>query len=249
MNFIETPNLPKGPVGLVILDGRIDEKIEQSLAKRNIKVLKTCAHADVYEAIAYHPDIVLHHLGEEYIVYAPGTSEHLLKMLKNLSFVLLEGEKHLGPKYPANIAYNVARVGKLAFHNFKYSDPILKQELVRRGVKLVNVNQGYSKCSISIVDEKSIITADRGIAKAAIDNGIETLVIDSDENISLPGLSYGLIGGSTGLLDKSKWAVSGDFWTLASAYKISHFLNERGIELISLSDEQIIDIGSIISLL
>lgn len=248
MGFITNPNLPEKPVGLAVVDGRINGKIEKSLAEKGVKVLKTCAHTSVYAAISHHPDIMLHHLGEEYVIYAPGTSQSLLDALKQLGFVLLEGEKRLGSKYPDNIAYNVARVGKIAFHNFKYTDRVLTNELLKRGVKLINVNQGYSKCSVSIVGEDAIITADRGIAKVAGENGINVLLIEPEENIVLPGLACGFIGGSTGLVDKGKLAVSGDIGTLRSAQNILDFIKQRDMEVFSLSDEMVIDIGSVLPL-
>jgi hypothetical protein len=248
MNFVKVPNMPKGPVGLVIIDGRIDSEIENTLVQKGIKVFKTSAHIDVYDAVSHHPDIMIHHLGDEHIVYAPGTCEYLLDKLRKSGFALLKGGTRLGSAYPENVAYNVARVGNVAFHNFKYTDPVLKNELVRRGVELVNVKQGYSKCSISIVDEASIITADKGIAKAAEANGIEVLLIGSEEKIELPGLSCGFIGGCTGLINKNEWAITGDIINLASANNINEFLERRGVKIVPLSKKSVIDVGTIIPL-
>jgi len=249
MNFIEKPNLPQGPVTLAVVDGRLESEIEAELIKQGLELIKTNIHKGVYEAISFHPDVMLHHLLGRDIVYAPGTHSALLSALKEKGFRLIKGSAKLSIAYPGNIAYNVARVGNLAFHNLNYTDPLLKEALIKMGVDLVHVKQGYSKCSISIINERSIITSDKGIAEAAINKGVEALLIESDENISLPGLKGGFLGGSSGLIDKNKWVVTRDIKTLKSAKKIQNFLDQKNMQIISLVQGQPIDIGSIIPLL
>lgn len=231
---------------MVIADGRINNSIEEGFKKKNISVIKTKAYKGVYEAISFHPDIFFHHLGGSDIVYAPGTHEQTLSQLLSYGFKLIKGLTTLSSKYPHNIAYNVARIGKLAFHNTKYTDTILANELEKRKVRLIHVNQGYSKCMVCIVDEKSIITSDKGIAKAAKDNGLEVLLIESAEKILLPGFDSGFIGGSTGLINKNELAFSGNLETLNSSEKIFDFVRARNIKLVSLTYNSIYDIGSIL---
>lgn len=249
MNYIEIPNLPQGPVKVAIIDGRVSRKIEEKISDFGITLLKTHKHPGVYEAISYHPDIMIHHIGKEDVVYAPGTHPGFLGELCRYGFKLIEGSTPPGLRYPANIAYNAARVGKLVFHNLKHTDPVLKRELERAGVELVHVSQGYAKCSIAVIDENCIITSDTGIARAAEAKGVEVLLIEPEEHILLPGLSCGFIGGSSGLIDKSKWVVTGNIETFKSFHKIFHFLSAKGIEIISASDEQVVDLGSIIPIL
>lgn len=249
MEFIQVPNLPDAPAAAVLMDGRIGEKIEKSLTEAGILVLKTAAHTGIYEAVCFHPDMLLHHLGCNDMVYAPGTDGVLLDALAKLGFRLIPGLSRLSSKYPFNIAYNVARVGNLAFHNEKFTDPVLKMELDKRGVEFVDVKQGYSKCSISVVSQNAIITSDCGIERAAVKKGLDVLLLPPEEGIRLPGLDYGFIGGSTGMLDKRLWAITGDAQNLKSFYKIHDFLTAKEVKIISLSDEYIVDVGSIIPLL
>ena len=52
------------------------------------------------------------------------------------------------------------------------------KELEARGLlELIDVPQGYSKCSTVVLDERSIITYDRGIIKACEGRGLEVLEI------------------------------------------------------------------------
>jgi len=248
MNLLNIPNIPKKRVRLALVDGRISSGLEKGFSDRGIEIIKTEAHPGLYPAISCHPDAVFHHLGDNLMVYAPGTSMAVVAALEDMGFLLIEGEKPLTAKYPGSVHYNAARVGNLAFHNTRYTDRILRENLCKRGVELVHVNQGYTKCAISVVDENSIITIDRGIAKAAERKGLDVLVIEED-GILLPGIKSGFIGGATGLIDEKKLAVAGNIYRLKSAMKILDFLSQKGIEHVSLSDEPVMDIGSIIPLL
>ena len=249
MDYIALPNLPEGSVNLAVIDGRISSAAEGQLLLNKIKLIKTSRHTGVYEAVSYHPDIMFHHIGLNRIVYAPGTDDTLLNVLSGFGFNLIKGDSELSSKYPCDIAYNVARVGMFFFHNMKYTDAVLKSELEKCGIEPVHVEQGYAKCSISIANGSSIITSDTGIARVAEKKGIDVLLIDFKQNILLPGLSYGFIGGCSGLVGKSMWAVNGDEKKLTSFKEIHDFLSRKNIQLLSLSDDQVVDIGSIIPLM
>lgn len=249
MNYVHVPNLPQSPVSLAVVDCRAGQKIISSLEALGVELIKAKIHPGVYEAISCHPDIMIHHIGRNRILYAPGTNIELLCSLSSHGFELIKGQTSLSGKYPGDIAYNAARIGNFAFHNLKYTDPVLKNELFKEEIELIHINQGYAKCSICIVSHNSIITSDVGIARIAEKHGIESFLLECDNGIVLPGLDYGFIGGSTGLLDKNKLAVAGDFYRLPAADNIEKFVNGKGINIISLSNEKIVDIGSIIPLL
>lgn len=248
MSYVHIPNLPQGWTRLAVVDGRIGGDLEEGLRTLNIELIKTVRHPELYEAVSCHPDMMLHHLGDEYMIYAPGVEDKILQSLTKHGLKLIRGETCLVAKYPGDIAYNVARVGNFAFHNLKYTDKVLERELKKRGVELVHVKQGYSKCSVSVVDENSIITADKGIAAAALEKGLEVLLIEPEDGILLPGLSNGFIGGSTAMLDRRTWAVAGNFSFLKAADRIRKFLEDRNIRILSLSEKDIVDIGSILPL-
>jgi hypothetical protein len=245
MKYVENPNIPENKVELAIIDGRIDTRLSEGLSKSKINIIKTKAHPSLYASVAYHPDMFLHHLGGRDIVYAPGTDTGILHELEEYGFRLIRGDSELISRYPGDISYNVARIGRYAFHNTKYTDKTLKDWFFKYDVELIHVNQGYAKCAISIVDENSIITMDRGIAGIAEKKGFDVLIIE-EKDILLPGLDNGFIGGSTGLIHRKKWAIAGDITALSSYCQISDFLKSKGIEIISLSNEQVVDIGSLL---
>lgn len=249
MNYVTIPNIPQKPIKLAVVDGRISESIEKSLLQLGIKLIKTFPVRSVHTSVSFHPDIMLHHIHNNLIVCAPDTDQRLVETLCKEGFEICRGKTSLTSEYPGDIAYNVARVGRRAFHNLKYTDCVLRDKLENAGVEFINVNQGYSKCSISIVDECSIITADKGIAKGAEKAGIEVLLIAPDERIMLPGLSSGFIGGSTGLLSNDQWAIAGDINKLKCGKTIIDFLDKKGKTAVSLSNDDVMDIGTILPLI
>ncbi|MGB9780983.1 DUF6873 family GME fold protein [Caldanaerobacter sp.] len=240
------PFIPERDVKCVLIDGR-ELDIGKALERLGIKVLYTERCTDLYEAISYHPDIHVHPLDEGEVVVAPNVSQAFLHKLVELDIKVIKGKTFLKRNYPYDIAYNVARLGNVAFHNLKYTDPVLREELEKRGVKFLHVNQGYTKCNIAIVDDRSFITSDTGILDVAVKNGFDVLLI-SPGGIVLKGFDYGFIGGATGLIGKRKLAFTGDFSYLKDYEKIMDFLNKKGIEIVQLTSAQIKDIGSIIPL-
>ena len=58
----------------------------------------------------------------------------------------------------------------------------------------INVSQGYSKCSLCIVNENSVITEDDGIAEVLKRHNMDVLKISAGD-VLLSGLDYGFLGG------------------------------------------------------
>lgn len=247
--YIINPNLPEGSVKLAIIDGRIGIDAEKKLKSLGMGLLKMKPHRGLYEAVCSHPDMLLHHIGDRTVVFAPGTDPALLNELRTYGFTLLEGKRELSPSYPLDIAYNVARVGNKYFHNLKYTDPVIAGRLERMGIKAVHIEQGYAKCSMLPVDKNSIITSDPGVAKAAEREGLHVLLADFGSSIKLPGLNCGFIGGAGGMLSEKICAVNGKINDLSCFKAVSTFLSKRKINFLELSDEPATDIGSILPLI
>ncbi|MBV1819651.1 hypothetical protein L0P54_09495 [Anaerosalibacter bizertensis] len=241
------PFIPYKKGNLVIIDGRVDEKVIKFLEKLNIKVIKTVKCEDVHEAIAYHPDIVLHPINYKTLIVAPNVFEYYEEKFFGTGIELIRGEKQLVRDYPGDIAYNVGRVYGYAIHNFKYTDEKLLFYLKKEGLELIHVNQGYTKCSMAVVDEKAIITADRPIYEAMTKYYIDTLLIEPG-HIKLEGFNYGFIGGCFGSLCKNDIFISGKFNNHPDKDKIKKFLKKHKKNLIFLSNDKIVDLGTIITL-
>lgn len=242
-----SPFIPLKKSNIAIVDGRVPQGIIDSLESHKLETILTCKCEELYEAISNHPDIVIHPINRNTLIIAPNVYDYYVDLLKNKGLNLIKGEKKLLRNYPDNVAYNVARVGNYAIHNFKYTDEKLKFYLGKEGIDFIDVKQGYSKCSVSIINDKAIITSDSSIYKKCIGMDIDALLIRS-EAIKLPGLNYGFIGGATGLMSPNELLITGSLDTHPDGAHIKNFMAKYGVFPIILSNKEIIDIGSIITL-
>jgi len=97
MKFIQEPNLPEGRAGLAVVDGRISRKAEDALRALGIELVMLRPHPGLYEAVSCHPDMMLHHIGGNVIVYAPGTDAEAVSKLEAYGFRMVTGQSALTP--------------------------------------------------------------------------------------------------------------------------------------------------------
>lgn len=245
--FILNPNIPEGDVSLVLIDGRAGESAISNLERRGIKVLKTQKCTPLYEAVSFHPDMFIHHLGGSSMVCAPNAPSKTVEELFSLGFNIIKGRKSITGKYPDDIAYNVARIDNYAVCNTAYTDPVLMECLRNLGVKLIDVKQGYSKCSILIAGRRSIITSDEGVYRTFLPYDFELLKIRPGF-IELKGLNYGFIGGAAGLISQKVLAFAGNIKCHPDFDEILKFLCKNGIDIEVLESGKLQDIGTLIPL-
>ena len=153
----------------------------------------------------------------------------------------------LGGEYPESIRYCAVILEKYFIHNTKYTAPELISYAEKTGLEIIDVRQGYTKCSCCIVDGKSIITSDNGICKRIFDRpeiDIDVLKI-SPGHILLPGHEYGFIGGCCGRLG-DEIVFCGDIDRHPDGYWIRRFIEDRGLKIKSFPQLPLLDVGSII---
>ncbi len=247
MKFVESSFIPNKKINLALVDNRITSSMKNTLLNLNINIIESINCEDTYNAISSHPDISLIKLNNNDILVAPNVFEYYDKILSPVGFNIIRGNKSISNKYPDDICYNVAILGDKIIHNFKYTDDVLLDYIKKNNMKKINVNQGYCKCSICIVDENSIITSDTGIHNEVIKHNIDCLLIRSG-HIDLFELNYGFIGGCSGLIDKNTLVFFGDITKHPDFEKINNFLLSKSKEFICLSDEKLLDLGSLIPL-
>ena len=243
MNALKNPNLPEKEVKGVLVDYRTPENIIDRIKCMNIDVYRSQKCSSLYSSVDGHPDMVLCHIMGNFFVCEPNFCEYYKSMFPFVN--IIKGDTYIQDTYPQDIAYNIARVGKYAFCKMEYTDRKIIEYLNRFDVKIINVNQGYSKCSICVVDENSIITSDKGIAKSAEKYNIDVLLI-KEGHIKLKDLDYGFIGGASGKLSSNKLAVAGNINFHCDSEHIYDFCLKKGVDIISLSNEMLVDIGTII---
>lgn len=245
--FIQNPNLPRSKVSMGIIDGRADKHIISKLNEAGINVLRTDTCKDLYDAVSFHPDMFLHHIGGNLIVVPPNAPETTLNKLSDEGFNIIKGEKYISRKYPADTAYNVARIGNYAVCSVKNTDRVLLQNLQDAGVAIIDVKQGYAKCSVCIAGENACITSDGGIYGALSRYGFDVLLV-SPGFISLHELNYGFIGGASGLISDDTILFSGNIEAHPDFIKIESFLKKHNKRICCIDKLYMTDVGSFIPL-
>ncbi len=243
--FVCLPNVPERRIQSMLTDYRINSQAAAELKRLGVHLLYTIPLHSLHPAVSGHPDMALHHLGGRYFCCSPEGAGYYQKLLPGAKIFV--GNTALERNYPKDIAYNVGRVGNNAFHNLKYTDPRIYEYYKKIGVNLIHVNQGYSKCSICIIAPNAIITEDTVIAQRASENGIDALLI-CNRGVVLEGLSCGFLGGASGLLDPHTLLVNGNINTHPAYKAIAGFCRNHHVEIHSLHNGRIEDIGSLMPL-
>jgi hypothetical protein len=179
----------------------IDEKMrvfeKKALINMGYNLIELKRSNSVYEEISSHTDIFTCFINNKLFI-EPSQYANFKNISNNIKKIAGE-EVHL--KYPLDVKYNVCIVGKYAIHNFNFTEESLLEELKNSKYKLINVKQGYSNCSIAVIDENSVIVSDRGLKKALEKMNINVLFLDYTPDIKLiKGNCYskmvGFIGGA-----------------------------------------------------
>jgi regulator of extracellular matrix RemA (YlzA/DUF370 family) len=245
--FVTSPNLPQENVTAVIVDFRAKKLIE-ALNMLGISTITTDFNDNLPIPISSHPDIICHHLGNNNIIVPKIGNNNFKNKLKNLNMNIIEAEFEFENKYPCDCLLDCARIGNLFICNKSITDKKIIKYAEENNIKVINTTQGYSKCSICIVDENSIITSDIELSKQAQNARLDVLLINTGY-INLTGYKYGFIGGTCGKLSKNSLAFAGDINTHIDANKIIDFAKSKNVEVISLCKGISEDIGGIIPIL
>lgn len=185
----------------------------------------------VSSLVANHPDVLLCKLGArpESPIYEGIPNE-------------------LSPLYPGDCRYNAACTGKFFIHRLDITDSKLlaaAKASCGNELELIDVRQGYAKCSTVIVDENSIITYDRGIAKPCEAAGMNVLLVKPGF-VKLRGANTGFIGGASGRVD-GQIVFNGDLSVHPNFREITAFIEAQVLGCKWFESYELEDIGSIIT--
>lgn len=235
----------------LIVDYRISCEEESTLKSLNYNIIKCPKCSSVSGTIDGHPDIQLNILKNNIIIAQNQIPTDFISLLQNLNYRVILTKNSLKIDYPDDIILNAVFTRTLLFHNLRYTDENLLDNLkancnkyYQNELTLVNVKQGYTKCSTAVLGEEAFITSDKGIAKALALYGMDVLLLPAGD-IMLPGMNYGFIGGCCGLIEDKVMAFYGDLKEYAFGDQVKQFLKSHKIEYVSLSRGKLIDRGSI----
>ena len=226
------------------LDYRITKEELTNIYKLNIDpiIVPKCDY--VYNAIDGHVDIQLNIIDKNSreIIVQNSISNDFIKKLEEYKINFSFSKNSLGLSYPNNIILNGLILDEYFVHNLKYTDENLLDNV--KDKKLINVKQGYTKCSVLPIGNKAIITSDKKIALSLKSEGFDTLILPSGD-ILLPDLNYGFIGGVGGMINSNTLALFGEISNYAFGNELYRFLYKYDIKPISLRKGKLIDRGSL----
>jgi len=225
------------------VDCRISEEELFNLKKLNINVIKCPPCSSLYDAVEGHPDILLNLTGQKSLVVHRDMEDDFLVYLRLLGYDVTLSKESIKGKYPGSVILNALNLKDMFVHNLKCTDHNLK--LTAEGKEFIHVSQGYTKCSCAVVAEKALMTSDISIQRALSAADIDVLLLPTGD-ILLPGLDYGFIGGTCGLIDGNRMAFYGDLDFYAYGKTVLEFLEKHDVEPVYLSHGKLTDRGSIL---
>ena len=235
----------------LLIDERMRNIEKQTLKNLGYKLIEIKKSTKVYPEISSHVDIFACKVKNKII--AEKSFYNILKSKVKNNEILISGDTTISFDYPNDIKYNVCIVGNKAIHNFKYTDSKLAQELNKNNFELINVKQGYSNCSIAVIDENSIILNDRGLYNTLKNSSLDILFLDYIPDIKLfdengkKSKKNGFIGGAISRIGDNV-VVFGDLDKIDCYEKIRNFIKKRDLNIIEFKKLDVVDYGGAIEI-
>ena len=234
------PNLPYKPVKKVLVDRNMPYESQQLLKSFGITLIKTIPIENIIDCTATHPDMQFAVIKENTALVCAKAIEYYKSVLPEFNLIPIKGVRS---PYPNDCIINITRLGDKCFageHQAARIDALKDFELVK-------VKQGYTKCSICILNENAIITADKSISDAALNHNIRVYRLP-DDCIRLSGYSHGFWGGACGLIGNGILFFNGDITRLECENELREILKKEKIEPVYPKGLDLEDNGSIIPL-
>lgn len=234
----------------VIIDERMRKVEKEKLKEFGYDLIEIKQSEKVYQEISAHVDIFTCKIGEKLIV-EPSQYNNIKNQI--IDKVQIEmGDETIESKYPLDIKYNVCTIGKKAFHNFEHTDSRIRQELKNQGYELINTTQGYTNCSIAVIDDNSAIVTDKGLYKILQKHNIDVLYLKYQPDIKLLdkneySLIKGFIGGAISKI-KDNIIIFGDLNKIDDNNSIRKFILNKNLNIIEFDGLDVVDYGGLVVL-
>ena len=238
--IVSSPNLPENEVTCVALGKKYNKTID-AFVNLNIKIIGLECNL-LPDYLSGHTDLQLFHFGNNIIFkneFKEGESFSDFKI--NIIPEVLKSE------YPYDCLLNCVCIGNSLICNAKTVSKLILTSAEKAGLRIIEVRQGYTKCSICVLNENAIITDDESVFKST-QNYFDDVLLISKGSIRLQTKDYGFIGGATGKIAANKLAFNGRVESHADHNKILDILYKYNIEPVELLIDSLEDIGSIIPL-
>lgn len=210
-------------------------KVIEKLTEKGIRCVILEDNGDIDFSVRNHADMSAYMLSGGKILLDK-RQKKAAKELESLGFTVCFIEENICGAYPDDILLNAAKVGSKVICLKKH----ISEEIISDAEEIISVRQGYSKCSVCVVNDNAIITDDRGIYEKC-KNVFDVLLV-SKGDILLENQNYGFIGGASSKIG-GKICFFGSLENHRDGEKIKEFLKKHNTAYECLFEGELIDIG------
>ncbi len=231
---------------LAITDIKIPDACTESLKNFGFEIIKLPPFSRLPSPVSSHPDMLMCIVGNKIVTHKEYFEENrrIFDLISSASKKeIITSDDTVRDSYPSDISLDALLIGNFFFSLTEHTSRALIDEAKRIGYNTLNVNQGYAKCSVCPVSEGAAITSDPSLAEAMEKQTIDVLRISSG-GIKLEPYDYGFIGGASGY-DNERVYFCGSIEQHPDANSIIEFFQKHGKVPISLSNEPLVDVGTI----
>lgn len=207
--------------------------------KKDFDFVSLKADKLISEPVCYHADMILTVFDgnlfchKSYFEENKETIEKIADFGK-LRIVLSDCKRN--NSYPYDIAFNALTIRDKLICKKNFICPEMSE------YNIINTKQGYAGCT-ALYAADTVITADKATIKACRENNISYFEISGDD-ILLPGYDTGFIGGACGVCEDTVY-LYGDPDTSKSGIELSEFCKSKNLQLVSVYNGPVTDIGGI----
>ncbi len=228
-----------------VLASTLNEQACKTIIDLGYEIIDFMPNQNVDSRIAHHADLSFFVCDKD--IFIAKEMSYLAEKFVSLGYYVHVIDTWLGKEYPSDVKLNCVLFGEYFLCNVDTVSENVLNYIRQKGKTVINVNQGYTKCSVIPVADNAIITDDESVSNKCTEYGIDVLKIKKG-NVILDGFDYGFIGGTAGLLFDDIIAFNGDVLTHPDGEKIIEFISKYKKRYVSLAENTLVDIGSIICL-
>ena len=214
-HFLKNPFLPDSDLKEIIVGAAAGPFINDFNAL-GIKTIVGDSEKALQAPVRGHIDMSVMSFGSG-LYYLSKTQRRIGERIDSVGGKAVIANENLGYEYPLDVPFNCVIIGTDFICNSKTVSPQILGVAISQNLRIIDVKQGYTKCSLCPVRENAVITDDSGIEKALLKYGSRDILL-----------------------------FLGNFEMHSDKDRIKAFLQNYGITPQSLNGDALTDIGSII---
>lgn len=232
----------------LIISSQMHEEIKRRLGKTCGKLIALEPNPSLPTPVSAHPDMQILKIDDTAVITRElyDSNCELRSALDSGLNVRFAEHAHTGV-YPGDVGLNALKIGQYLIAKTDSLDPEVRRLCGEKDIEIVNVRQGYAKCSTLALDN-AVITSDTGIVAAVRRLGFDALMV-TPGGITLEGYDYGFIGGASYYDSESKTVYFfGDITQYPDSIRVVDFLHSHGVDICPCADCALADFGGAVEL-